>query len=328
MNFDIGEINKRTPHLFADLAELLICVGYNGRIRLHKSDLANICHSGVTSLDEVDEELRLRDSIDCDASFRDYKDTQIDDVWAHLEYRNRTLQHLYPFYVTDSELRLKPICDFKYGVYYLLLACSRLRSFPSNSGVRQRWAAAFAELCKYTMRGLMPSHADVKVFDANSTDRRSYYGTDLREALKKLGSDLGALRVNDEECGRASPSGDVGIDLVAIVNFDDGAATAYAVLGQCGAQQVEWPKKTLEAHPEKHRSFFQTLFSWPSVMFTPVSYRRVDGGWVSNGSASGVVLVDRSRILWLLEKENSWQHIFVEQWFLNFQNEFKSIRYE
>lgn len=328
MNFNIGEINKTTPHLFADLAELLVCLHFNGSSSLHKNALTGICKSASTSLEDIDDEIRLLSSVDGDANYREYKDTQLDDVWAHLEYRSRTLNKLYPFDVTNSELQLKPSNDSKYEVYYLLLACSRLRSFSSNNGIRQRWASAFAELCKYSMCGLMPTHADVKVFDANSTDRRSYFGTNLRGALKKLGSDLGALCVNEEECGRASQSGDVGIDLVAIVNFDDGAATTYAVLGQCGAQQVEWPKKTLEAHPDKHRSFFQTLFSWPSVMFTPVTYRRVDGSWVSNQSASGILLLDRGRILWLLEKENSWHSIFAEHWFLNFKDEFSKLRYE
>ncbi len=326
MIFEIGEINKSTPYLFADLAELLVCIGYNGRKRLHKNDLVQIYHNEITSLDEIDDETRQRDSFECNADFRDEVTTKIDDVWAHLEYRSQIFEHLYPFELTNAEIFIKQRCDLKYYAYYLLLACSRLRSFPTTGGIRQRWATAFTELCKYTIRGLMPAHADVKVFDANSTDRSIYYGTDTRDALKKLGNDLSAIHVNETECERASSSGDVGIDLVATVNFDDGAATSYAVLAQCASQQKEWPKKTLEAHPERHRGYFQTLFSWPSVMFIPLCYRNGNGSWINNSKTSGVLLLDRVRIFWLLEKENSWQRIFSEEWFLDFQDEFKKVK--
>jgi hypothetical protein len=39
MTFKIGEVHPNTPHLFADLVELLLLVGYERRDYIHKNDL-------------------------------------------------------------------------------------------------------------------------------------------------------------------------------------------------------------------------------------------------------------------------------------------------
>src|SRR5690606_2938131 len=121
--------------------------------------------------------------------------------------------------------------------------------------------------------GMVPAHATVRIFDANSDDRRDYYTTDLRKALKILGRDLRVIKVNDDQCDKAGSAGDGGLDLVAVVDFDDGASNAFALLGQCGAQETGWPKKTLEAHPMRLRNYYQMQLDHPAVMFTPVCFR-------------------------------------------------------
>jgi hypothetical protein len=211
----------------------------------------------------------------------------------------------------------------KEKIYTLLLACSRLRSFQVK-GVAQRWAGIFTELSKIAMKGLLPLHANVRIFDANSQDRKDYYSTDLRKALKILGKDLG-VAVNEAECNKKAPQGDAGLDLVGVIDFADGAATSFAILGQCGAQETEWPEKTLEAHSLKFMHLFQMQFNFPGVMFTPVCYRTATGEWVDNGRTNGIFLADRSRILRLLELQNSCEAILDSEWFNVFTSEFEKI---
>lgn len=116
--------------------------------------------------------------------------------------------------------------------------------------------------------------------------------------------------------------------MVALIDFDDGAATSFAVLGQCGAQETGWPKKTLEAHSLKYRNYFQMQFDYPGVMFTPVCFRTSDGEWSDNQSANGIFLADRGRILKLLDLQNQWLNISQEQWFIDFETELGSTTIE
>lgn len=327
MEFVIGEVNRATPHLYADLAELLLLVGIEGRDRLHKNTLMALGANNPVNLDEYDDEEHDDDAVDGDAQRHDRIETQLENVWLQLEYRSRALKGLYPFHVSGDTLIRNDHFSIEQRVYRLLVACSRLRSFKSK-GTPQRWAKAFTFTCQHALLGLVPQHAVVRVFDANSPDRKSHYGTDLRKALRKLGSDLRVLSINEIECDKASSSGDAGLDLVATVDFDDGAASAYAIMGQCGAQETQWPTKTLEAHDGRFRHFFQSLFRWPAVMFTPVLYRTSTGEWVNNQDASEILLADRFRILKLLRSTNTWDDIARAQWFSEFEAEFATATYE
>lgn len=332
MDFSIGDLHPNTPHLFADLAELVLSIGYNGRIKLHKNDLLSILESGGISPDELDQEDDAEEYADstglATAEKNSRHERQLEDVLTQLTYRSSALNKYYPFTINADELVLldKALLTDKQRVYRFLLACSRLRSFDQKSGIRQTWAKAFTSLSKIAMEGLLPQHATTRVFDANSDDRKNYYSTDLRDALKTLGKDLRVLTINEEECMKAGPSGDAGLDLVAVVDFDDGASTSYALLGQCGAQETGWPKKTLEAHSMRYRNFFQMQFDYPGVMFTPICYRTADGEWTDNQSANATLLLDRERILKLIDLQDRWQEITASQWFLDFEIKFSCVK--
>lgn len=326
MSFKIGDIAPNTPHLFADLVELLLLVDLNGNGYIHKNDLLDWRTFTTTSLDEVDDENHEMEVLVNDACRHGREESQLEDVWTHLEYRSGAMQEHYPFKVRGDKLYICGDFDIRHRVYRLLLACSRLRSFDSAGGIRQRWAKSFTSLSSIALQGLMPSHAAIRIFDANSSDRQNYFSTDLRKALLKLAEDL-AFKPSEEECNNAGASGDGGIDLVGVISFDDGAIGNFAIVGQCGSQEKEWPSKKLEASPINFRNYFQLLFDWPSIMFTPICYRRPTGEWIDNQSTSGVMLVDRLRILSLLDKANAWQLIANTEWLSKFENEFGGIKY-
>lgn len=320
-SFEIGELHPNSPHLFADLAELLLLVGYNGRTRLHANDLETLLTEHIINADEIDEEEEL-DSAEVSSAERNSRhDRQIEDVLTHLAYRDSAFGDWYPFDVAGGTLEVRSALTDSHRLYRLLLACSRLRSF-GRSGLPQRWSKAFTLVARAALIGLAPSTATSRIFDANSDDRHNYYGTDLRHALRKMGNDLGVIHINEAECDKSESSGDGGFDLIANLHFDDGAATAYAILGQCGAQETDWPKKTLEAHALNCRSYFQIQFDYPSVMFTPVCYRTATGEWVNNKSANGILLADRQRILHLIDAQQGTAQIVANRWFTDFEAEF------
>ena len=331
-DFAIGDLHPNTPHLFADLAELVLSIGYGGRTNLHKNDLFGMMDTGTLSFEELDDEIDAEQEAESTGKTSAEKprrrEEQLEDIFIQLSYRCAALNGFYPFSLDKDSLILtdRQLLTDKQKVYRFLLACSRLRSFPQKTGIRQKWAKAFTCLSKIAMEGLLPSHATVHIFDANSDDRKNYYSNDLRKALKILGKDLAALHINEEQCDKAGTSGDAGLDLVGTVCFDDGATTAFALLGQCGAQEKDWPQKTLEAHSMRYLSYFQMLFAYPSVMFTPVCYRTADGEWIDNQNATGILLLDRQRILKLLDLQDRWHEIVASPWFLDFEAAFNNVK--
>jgi len=328
MNFNIGEIHKNTPHLFADLAELILMVGYNGRNSLHKNDLEAVINTGIISMEELDDDeqadIDADDLNQVDAEKNDRLERQLEDVLTQLDFRTKALNDYYPFEINGEAIVLKNHLNEKQRVYKLLLACSRLRSFE-GPGIAQSWAKAFTNLSKIALRALLPNEAVIRIFDANSDDRATYYTHSLDEALKRLGQDL-SVEINLPNCDKAGKSGDAGLDLVAFLNFNDGAKTSYALFGQCGAQETGWPKKTLEAHSMRYRGYYQILFDFPGVMFTPVCYRSADGDWWDIQAATGVVLLDRIRIMKLLDVQDIWNEIVKYPWFIEFETAIDTVQ--
>lgn len=336
MIFEVGVMHPNSPHLFSDLAELLTVIDYYGKGSLHKNDLAEVRQKNPVSSDELDEEREneLDDERDddereiADSVRNEKREVQLENVWRQLEYRESTLGDAYPFCVVGDEILLKEHLNEKNRIYILLLACSRLRSFTNSTGAAQRWAKHFTLVCKEAMRALMPEHANVRIFDANSDDRRTYYGTNLKTALKVLGRDLGVLSFYQKEIDNCSTSGDAGFDLIATIEFPDGITSNYGILGQCGAQETGWPKKTLEAHALNLSAYFHMVFQHPSTMFTPVCYRQSNGEWVKNSATNAVVLFDRIRIMHLLDKISKWSDLTQSPWFGEFETELKKFEPE
>ncbi len=327
--FKIGDIHPSVPHLFADLAELATVINYSGRYDLHKNDLITIRTQSNTSVDDIDQEYQEDENEGCDAERNDRLERQVEDVWTQLDFRQNFLKDIYPFIINGDFILLKENLTEIQRIYIFLLACSRLRSFTkARQGIIQFWAKNFAVVSKFCATALLPAHSTVRVFDANSDDRRKYYGTDLRKALKRLGKDLAVPYINEQECERADPRGDGGFDIVATIEFEDKLSSNFAFLGQCGAQERDWPKKTLEAHSLKLRTYFQVHFDIPTLMFTPVFYRNSDGQWVDNSPCAGVLIIDRARILQLLKKTNHCPKIVSEQWFLDFEQIINDLKVE
>lgn len=63
-------------------------------------------------------------------------------------------------------------------------------------------------------------------------------------------------------------------------------------------------------------------------MFTPVFYREANGEWVSTHATAGVLLLDRLRIIYLLDKANQWEAITTSDWFREFEEELYTLNPE
>jgi hypothetical protein len=326
MSFNVGDLSPNSPHLFADLAELILIVGHFGRDFLHLNDLETLLINNTVAFDEIDSEEKEILQESCSAAVNSRRDKQLEDVMSQLSYRFNTFAEYYPFNFKNSTLSLYADLTEKQRIYRQLLCCSRLRSFESKSGVRQKWAMSFAEISKIAMCGLSPPAAKVRLFDANSTDRKIYYGTDLRVALKKLGKDLGVSQIFDDHCNKVNPSGDAGIDIVSVLDFNDGAATNYAILGQCAAQEKNWPAKRFESMFMFLSPYFSREIDFFSVIFIPISFRNSNGEWSDFRYNCGSLIIDRKRMLHLFGAQNLDLNVIItSDWFRDFESELSSM---
>jgi hypothetical protein len=92
-----------------------------------------------------------------------------------------------------------------------------------------------------------------------------------------------------------SPSGDAGVDLVAVRRFSDSAKGLICYVAQCAAQREGWPKKTYEAR--KLLAFIHSAHEPFNLVFIPVLFRKASGVWFNTASAHACVLIDRLRIM-------------------------------
>lgn len=300
MEFNVGVTHRSRPHLLADLAELILVVKYDGTDELSKVRLESLVKEIPSSAEEIDEEESESEAAGQYAE--ELAECHLEDCWAQLEYRQAVFDDFYPFVVEGDILRWKPgTIATSSKLYIFLLICARLRSFPR--GVRQMAARRFVDVSSEAMRQLVGSGCIVRIFDANSQDRRDHYSTDLRTALNILADQLAAHSVHQATIDGVSSSGDEGLDLVAVRNFADTASGSYAIFGQCAARETEWPDKTLEAHPINFEGFFTLLNKPENAVFIPVCYRKADGKWVDSSKVCGCLLLDRLRILKLIKSE-------------------------
>ena len=307
MAFEIGRLEASSAHLLADLVELIAALNIDGRSAYRPDDIASIIEGQPDFADNEPRDLR----------------GSIANAWPQLEYRAGKFDAAYPFTVRASALRVRVRLSPAARVYRFLLACSRLRSFERDR--RVAWAASFTKVSREVLVQLMPGWAEVRIFDANSEDRRTYFGTDLREALVVLGRDLAASTVHETECKAQEASGDAKIDLVAVAKWDDTASGIHSILGQCAARETEWPSKRLEAHPIGLRAMFSLLTDPVNALFIPVLYRDTNGAWITQTPASGCLLIDRLRIIFLLSRRGRLAQFVAEPWIHAFEQDFSRI---
>lgn len=329
-SFNIGELQVGTPHLMADLAELLLLLDFNGRKTIHRNELLSIISQEATSVETIDADL-LDEARENDAESHDALERKIDFIWTQLEYRESSFKDVYPYIVDGDELIMLETLTDAQKIYCFLTCCSRLRSFSAFSrfgSISQKWAKYFTYLCKEAVKALAPAgkRTSVRIFDVGSPDRAAYYGTDLRQALPVLGRDLGVISNNTQNCNQTS-SGDGGFDIIVDYGFDDNLTSNFGILGQCGAQETEWPSKVLESHSINLRHYFQTNYDLPSVMFTPVFYKQSNGRWVNERHTNGILLLDRQRIINLILDMSFEKKITQSPWFINYEISLSHMHY-
>lgn len=284
-----GMINDKAPHIIADLCE--IACFFEDR-PISRSDIeefiVNKGGAGLLSQLEQDDE--------SGAETNERMQRLTEDAFKHLEYRSVAFGSWYPFSVDHDVVELLPDQTCEHQIYVNLVCHSRLKMFEKSRQIRL--AAEFEALCCYAMEGLFPSW-NVYHFGAGGRDR-AIFGNKLADAIKELASRL-RDDLHSRHVGKISvhDTGDAGIDIVALLEWTDPAEAAPAYFAQCAAQQIVWPEKKFEAHPQSISKYINFFCDPGAILFIPICYRGPDGQWI-DADGHRVILIDRLRIIELL----------------------------
>lgn len=286
---DYGIINDRSPHIVADLCEL-IC--YLENTSVSRGDIESFVAS--KGGDGLLRELNAGN----DSETNENVQKLTEDAFQHLRYRLKAFGSWYPFVVDHDVIELRNSQDVKHSIYVALLISSRLKMLPAADRIRR--ASEFESICYKALSLLLPTW-NVYHFGSGGADRH-LFGNRLKDALpalaEKTRDDVLMHRVNELSDHNV---GDGGIDLAAVFEWADPAQALPVYFAQCAAQQENWPEKKFESHPVTHERFFSFFHKPGSLLFIPVCYRGPDGAWIDSVAMQSI-LVDRLRLIELFDR--------------------------
>lgn len=285
---DYGIINDRSPHIIADLCEI---ISYLEDTPVSRSDVEEF----ITT--KGGDGLLMTLAGEGGAETNEKIQQLTEDAFQHLMYRRAAFGDWYPFAVEHDVLELRAALDDNHKIYATLLFASRLKMFGRSD--ISRLAAEFETLCTEAAKGLFPAW-NVYHFGAGGSDR-ARFGNKLKDAF----SSLAALIRDDvnkrvEELSEQNV-GDGGIDIVAVKEWNDPAESLPVYFAQCAAQQEKWPEKRFEAHPITHERYINFFNKPGAILFIPLCYRGPDGQWIDS-EGHNCLLIDRLRIVELFQQ--------------------------
>lgn len=229
----------------------------------------------------------------------------VEERWRQLAdfagIRKLEFKHSYPFEVTDDEDTI--VFNFdgsqQQQTYVALLIASCMRNVEKTRIAEI--ARVFEKSCFQIFSKLMPTGSEVRATWAGGGAEAPYVGT-LFDKMKAIAEDIRCTPNFKERDFRANDRGDGGIDLIAWHPMTDNRAGIPIAFAQCGCSKDDWTFKQLEASPSKHYYHLPTMHRWSTYYFLPLDLRHADGGWACESDIGEAIIVDRLRMLRLLEQ--------------------------
>ena len=230
---------------------------------------------------------------------------RIDDLFAHLLYRQVVFGEFYPFELNTSGNNLikKEEVTGEQKLYLFLLLASSFRYLEGSD--RNTLATDFELLCREALKAYLPDKAEVHVFgtSAKNTTLPRYTGT-LWDKINRLAADLYEGVKVKETSVSPNNTGDEGLDLVAWIPIGDEREGMLIVFGQCACTD-KWVSKQNSSGAVEWRQKMSFKVEPSNFVFIPFFFRRTDGSWHEAHKISSI-LIDRLRLIRLLKEKFSF----------------------
>lgn len=225
------------------------------------------------------------------------------DVFKILSYRSGCYGEDYPYVIVSDKIKLKGVLTSIHKLYLYLSFCSHLRWIAKPQ--RTHLTGDFECVSMEALTQCFPQWAILKIF--GTTSQCGYYGNytgNKYTKIKALAQDLGEECKLKEDSLSQRDTKDGGLDLVAWLPFKDKLRSSVIYFGQCKCSE-EWVdlKNTSSENDWKSRISLNNGLN--NFSFIPFCFRQADGDWHKGGySVGGVVLIDRQRIIELVQKSS------------------------
>ena len=218
-------------------------------------------------------------------------------LFEHLQYRAASFHSAYPFEINGrcDALGLKSDLteQHKLYIFFLLSACHERLGTNGPSILKQ-----FERVSHEALRRMLPG-LEVKLF-GSGTAKCDYSGKKWAR-IRALAADLCVeVKAKEHEFSKHDV-GDSGLDLVAFTAFGDGASHLLVVFGQC-ACTPEWKTKQYSSGFTRWGNILDFNVPPQNMLFIPYCLRESSGRWYQQHEVSQTVMIDRIRLVRLLEK--------------------------
>ena len=298
MVYELPNNRQDSTHHFADWVELLCVADVDGmmddsRVRQEARQQKEL-GEGSQAVENDTEAVKALDK----AETNDHWNGIVAEWFVHLRYRAHQFGDAYPFEIGNGEdvVTLKTNLSSKQQLYLALLMSSNLRYFGKQ---QSDLTASFEIICHELFKALSPRTAEVRLFGANKLNEGEFSGK-LWLKIQKLAERLHERVSIEEKDFAPKDSGDHGLDLFSYVPCGDTSPGTALMFGQC-ACTTEWVHKQDDSAEGAWRNVM-TLMSRPmNVIFIPFCRRNSDGTWHRPQDQRGHVMMDRQRLLFLLQ---------------------------
>ena len=234
----------------------------------------------------------------------------IRDALSHMVLRSQILRDKYPFCYDDENfiVSLKDSLGHIEYMYLQLLLSSNLPYMRQQKN--STLTSDFEIISLYVLRKLFPA-AKIKLFGSSNRNALSvddkFISTKLKDKIRELASMI-CQRCDDDAVNffKEQNTGDNGVDIVGFIDLKDKRSSHPLLFAQCACSKKDWIEKqnsTSRANWEKYLHISDT--SIQNFIFVPFPYITNEKEWVDPYKISRNVMIDRIRIMNVLENDSN-----------------------
>lgn len=226
-------------------------------------------------------------------------ESRLNDYYRILSYRKEFFGEAYPFELSGSNtLARNDSLTEKQYLYIFLLFASNLSYHSENQKIL---TDTFELVSLEAVKKIMPMQSEVHLFGTSRTNSR--YTGDVFTRICRLASDLRARVLCEATHFSGNTAGDGGLDIVGWKPFEDPAPGMPVILSQCACSKDMWKSKQSAIHHTKWDNRLLLTTPFAPVMCVPFSFRKADGLWENSDDIEKTLLIDRDRIINLLDDD-------------------------
>lgn len=253
---------------------------------------------GNISLDNIDEDFTDIIDINDRKKVKDRLETFSNDLLSFFKYRHSAYGSYYPFTVEKDCIRIKKRLTVKNLFYIYMLMSSHLSNFGKEMHTLTSDFELFSLLC---IKDYFGGKGQIEIIGKNTGGLKTVFKGQKYDKFLKFSKYINEKMkyAKEDNIFPSTDSGDGGFDIAGWIDFGDKAQGMVIITGQCKCQK-DWGDYRLSSGYDNLNGIMTLNNQNINFSFIPLCFRRTDGLWHQPQEVSGVVVVDRQRMTFLI----------------------------